>query len=306
MRAQTPYSGMTFSPRPHYEWALRTRSLPLGRRTVLLGVLNLTPDSFSDGGSYLTTDSAADRALQMLDEGADIVDIGGESTRPGATPLAVIEEQARVLPVASAILRRRRDAILSIDTYHAGTARLAVEAGAEIVNDVSGHLWDADMAKTCADLRCGVVMMHTRGRPSEWKTQAALATGEVSPAVRSGLAHQLQRALDAGIARNQIVLDPGFGFGKIGRENDPLLSSLYELQQLGRPILVGLSRKSFLRLAATPATASEQKAQLLSATLAATTVAILAGAHLIRVHDVAEARAAAMVADRVLGTTGSS
>jgi len=120
---------MTFSPRPHYEWALRRRSLPLGRNTVILGVLNLTPDSFSDGGSYLTKDSALNRAIQMLDQGADIIDIGGESTRPGATPIAPVEEQARVLPVIAAILRQRPDAILSIDTYHASTAALAVEAG---------------------------------------------------------------------------------------------------------------------------------------------------------------------------------
>ena len=297
---------MTFSPRPHYEWALRRRSLPLGRNTVILGVLNLTPDSFSDGGSYLTTDSAVNRAIQMLDQGADIIDIGGESTRPGATPIAPVEEQARVLPVIAAILRRRPDAILSIDTYHSSTAALAVEAGVETVNDVSGHLWDPAMAKTCAELHCGLMLMHTRGRPSEWKTQPALAPGEVIPMVRSGLAQQLHRALDSGIAINQIVLDPGFGFGKIGRENDPLLSSLHELQQLGRPILVGLSRKSFLRPAGALAGPSEQKVQLLSATLAANTAAILAGAQLIRVHDVAEARPAAVVADRVLTKSDSS
>jgi len=297
---------MTFTPRPLYEWALRDRSLPLGGHTVILGVLNLTPDSFSDGGSYLTTDSAVNRALQMLDQGADIVDIGGESTRPGSTPLSPVQEQERVLPVIAAILRLRPDAMLSIDTYRADTARLAVEAGVEIVNDVSGLLWDTAMATTCAELRCGVVLMHTRGRPTDWKTQPALKLGEVVSTVRSGLAQQLHRALDAGIASNRIVLDPGFGFGKIGRENDPLLSNLHELQQLGRPILVGLSRKSFLRSAAAQASASEQKAQLLSATLAANTAAIFAGAQLIRVHDVVEARSAATVADRVLGMSGSS
>jgi len=297
---------MTFSPRPHFEWALRTRTLSLGARTLVMGVLNLTPDSFSDGGSYPTPAAALDRSLEMLDQGVDIVDVGGESTRPGSIPLAPAEEQSRVLPVIAAILKNRREAILSIDTYHAETARAAIEAGAEIVNDVSGHLWDARMAETCAELGCGTVLMHTRGRPADWKAQPALASEEVMPIVLGELNQQIGRALAMGVARKRMAVDPGFGFGKIRGENYPLLASLEMLQQLGFPVIAGLSRKSFLRLSGDALDPSELKRALLSATLAANTAAILAGAHIVRVHDVAEAKAAAVVADAVLSPAGSS
>ena len=297
---------MTFSPRPHFEWALRTRTLSLGMRTLVMGVLNLTPDSFSDGGSYPTPAAALDRSLEMLEQGVDIVDVGGESTRPGSIPLAPAEEQSRVLPVIAAILKNRREAILSIDTYHAETARAAIEAGAEIVNDVSGHLWDARMAETCSELGCGTVLMHTRGRPADWKAQPALASEEVMPIVLSELNQQIGRALAMGVARKRMAVDPGFGFGKIRGENYPLLASLEMLQQLGFPVIAGLSRKSFLRLSGDALDPSELKRALLSATLAANTAAILAGAHIVRVHDVAEAKAAAVVADAVLSPAGSS
>ena len=297
---------MTFSPRPHFEWALRTRTLSLGTRTLVMGVLNLTPDSFSDGGSYPTPAAALDHSLEMLDQGVDIVDVGGESTRPGSIPLAPAEEQSRVLPVIAAILKNRREAILSIDTYHAETARAAIEAGAEIVNDVSGHLWDARMAETCAELGCGTVLMHTRGRPADWKAQPALASEEVMPIVLGELNQQIGRALAMGVARKRMAVDPGFGFGKIRGENYPLLASLEMLQQLGFPVIAGLSRKSFLRLSGDALDPSELKRALLSATLAANTAAILAGAHIVRVHDVAEAKAAAVVADAVLSPAGSS
>jgi len=296
---------MTFSPRPLFEWALRTRDLSLGKRTLIMGVLNLTPDSFSDGGTYLDPSAALDRALEMLDQGADILDLGGESTRPGSTGLDPAEEQARILPVLTAILESRPDTIVSIDTYHSETARLAIEAGAEIVNDVSGHLWDPSMAEACAEFRCGVVLMHTRGRPAEWKTQSSLGPHEVAPLVLHELQRQAHRALAAGVVREKIVLDPGFGFGKIRHENYPLLASLGLLQQLGFPVLAGLSRKSFLRLSGHSADHNEPKAALLSATMAANTVAILSGAHIVRVHDVAEAKAAAGVADAVLSATRS-
>jgi dihydropteroate synthase len=295
---------MSFPFRAQFEWALRTRTLPLGKRTLVMGILNVTPDSFSDGGSYATPENALTRALQMLEQGADILDVGGESTRPGSTPLPPSDEQARVLPVIRAILKQRSNTVISVDTYHAETARLAVEAGAEIVNDVSGHLWDTRMAETCAQLGCGAVLMHTRGRPGEWKMQAGLASGEVVPLVLTGLEQLARSAIAAGAVPNSVALDPGFGFGKIGAENYPLLASLSKLRELGFPILVGLSRKSFLRLAATgdsePAVPKVAQEKLLSATLAANTAAILAGAHIVRVHDVAEARAAADVADTTL------
>ena len=158
-----------------------------------MGILNVTPDSFSDGGKWLDTDAAVAHALEMLDEGADIIDLGGESTRPNAVAVDAAEEQERVMPVLRAILRVRPEAILSIDTYHAETARMAVEAGAEIVNDVSAHTWDAGMSATCAEFGCGAVLMHTRGRPQEWRGLPALARDEVVPMVMWDLAARAQR-----------------------------------------------------------------------------------------------------------------
>jgi dihydropteroate synthase len=297
---------MPFAVRPQFDWRLRTRSLALGERTLLMGILNATPDSFSDGGQFLNPHAALTHALQMLDEGADILDLGGESTRPNATPITPREEQARVLPVLRAILTARPNAILSIDTYHAETARLAVEAGAEIVNDVSGVLWDDAMAATCATLNCGVVLMHTRDRPQQWRKLPALAPAEVLPLVLRELAARAQAALAAGIARESIVLDPGFGFGKAFDENFPLLAHLDALHALGFPLLIGLSRKGFLRSASqqdeltntgAPGLASEA---WVSATIAANTAAILAGAHILRVHEVRSARETAAIADRIL------
>ena len=297
---------MPFLPRPRFDWSLRTRTLPLGQRTLVMGILNITPDSFSDGGHFYTPGQAPDRALaqalQMLDEGARILDIGGESTRPNAIPMSAEEEQARVLPVIESILRHRPESILSIDTHHATTAALAVEAGAEIVNDVSGHLWDTVMSKTCAQLGCGTVLMHTRGRPRDWSAQPPIPPQEVLPLVLNGLTERIEAATVAGIARNRMILDPGFGFGKRLGENYPLLASLERLQSLNLPILSGASRKSFLGNALAPlyeGTPPPAEARL-HATTAANVAAILAGAHVIRTHDVRPAAEAAAVADRIL------
>ena len=299
---------MPISARPHFEWRLRTRTLALGPRTLLMGILNVTPDSFSDGGRFLAPDAALDHALQMLDDGADLLDLGGESTRPSSVPITPAEEQARVLPVLRALLAARPDAILSIDTYHAETARLAVEAGAEIVNDVSGHLWDPAMSATCAALGCGNVLMHTRGRPHQWRTQPTLAPSQVLPLVLRDLEARANAALAAGIARDSIVLDPGFGFGKILDENYPLLAHLDQLHTLGFPILAGLSRKSFLTRTARRRLTRPQPSRVPHISLlrrgftttVANTAAILAGAHILRVHDVRPARQAAAIADRML------
>jgi len=295
---------MPFAVRARFEWRLRTRTLELGRRTLLMGILNVTPDSFSDGGKFIEREAAVAHALAMLDDGADILDIGGESTRPNATPIAAGEEQARVLPVLRAVLAARPEAVVSIDTYRAETARIAVEAGAEIVNDVSGHLWDAAMSSTCAELRCGAILMHTRGRPQEWHTLPALAPDEVMPLVLGDLEFRTRTALVAGIARESIVLDPGFGFGKIMDENYALLARLDGLSKLGFPLLAGVSRKSFLRpitnLGA-PGLATETWDSATNPTTVANTAAILAGAHILRVHDVRPTREAAAVADRILG-----
>lgn len=303
---------MPFVPRPLFDWSLRTRTLSLGDSTILMGILNVTPDSFSDGGHFYSPQNAPDRALthalRMLDEGAHILDIGGESTRPNAVPLTVEEEQSRVLPVIEAVLQKRPQAILSIDTFHASTARLAIEAGAEIVNDVSGHLWDTDMAATCAALGCGTILMHTRGRPHDWPSQAPLPQNNVLPLVLAGLTKRLADATSANIPQAKMVLDPGIGFGKRFDENYPLLAHLPQLHQLHLPILVGASRKGFLghtlaqhpNLAAILHEAPPSTDPRLHATTAANVAAILAGAHILRTHDVRPAIEAAAIADRIL------
>jgi dihydropteroate synthase len=293
---------MPFAVRARFDWRLRTRSLELGRQTLVMGILNVTPDSFSDGGEWLDSDAATAHGLEMLDQGADIVDVGGESTRPGAVALSPAEEQGRVLPVLRAILKARPEAILSIDTYHAETARAAVQAGVEIVNDVSGHLWDAEMSRTCAELGCGVVLMHTRGRPQEWRGLPQLALEEVMPLVLRELAGRARAAMAAGVAREAIVLDPGFGFGKALGENFPLLGRFQELQGLGFPLLAGVSRKSFLARSLTEAgVRREVSAEAMrEATGAANAAAILGGVHVLRAHEVGPARVVAAVVDRVL------
>jgi dihydropteroate synthase len=305
--------------RPRFQWDLGHRSLPLGERTLIMGVLNVTPDSFSDGGRYFDPPAAIAHGLALLDQGADILDIGGESTRPGTpidSPLAVSAQQEidRVLPVLEAIRRERPLAILSIDTYKSIVARCAVEAGAEIVNDVSGLTWDPAMCATLASLRCGVVLMHVRGRPHQWSSLPPAP--DVVPLVREELGARAAAALHAGIARQTLVLDPGFGFGKRLDENYPLLARFAELRSLGFPLLAAVSRKSFLahtlaaRLAQFAAPSGHPvppqeptpvpPADRDIVTLAATVAAALAGAHIVRVHAVRPAVEALAIADAIL------
>ncbi len=310
-------------------WRLRTRALELGRRTLVMGVVNITPDSFSDGGAFLDREAAIAQGLRLLDEGADLLDLGAESTRPGSRagsdrpndvdlplgtpvrrtagpdPVAAVsaeEEQARLLPVLKGILRARPEAVVSVDTYKATTAQAALSAGAEIVNDISGFAWDAEMASACAQASCGVVLMHTRGRPEEWRTQPQLEASELMAMVRKGLEASLAKAAAAGIADESVVLDPGYGFGKRFDENYALLARQAELLALGRPLLAGVSRKSFLgRTLAelhggkdAPVNARE------TASVAAMVAAILHGASIVRVHAVRAAVEAARIADAVL------
>jgi dihydropteroate synthase len=303
------------------DWRLRTRTLELGRRTLVMGVVNITPDSFSDGGLFLSPEAAVAHALQLLDEGADILDLGAESTRPGsraggaagsefAPAVSTEEEQARLLPVIEGILVARPEEIVSVDTYKAATARAALAAGAEIVNDVSGLRWDPEMGAACADSGCGVVLMHTRGRPEEWHEQPQLAPDELLATVRSGLAESLAAAAQAGIAMESIVLDPGYGFGKRFDENYALLARQAELLSLGRPLLAGLSRKSFLgrtlaplHAGTTPNADSVPFAPVKAreaASIAALVAAILYGASIVRVHAVRPAVEAALIVDAVL------
>jgi dihydropteroate synthase len=289
-------------------WKLRSRTVELGRRTLVCGVVNITPDSFSDGGRFLEHKKAIEHGIRLLDEGADLLDLGAESTRPGSRVGAEMpgvsadEEQARLLPVVDGILRARPGAVLSIDTYKAATARAALAAGAEIVNDVSGFLWDAGMARVCAEAGCGVVLMHTRGRPEEWRTQGQLAPDELLATVRVGLEASLGRAEQAGVAKDAIVLDPGYGFGKRNEENFALLARQAELLALGRPLMAGVSRKSFLGRVLGPLCGDEIAPvdARETASVAGMVAAILHGASVVRVHRVREAVEVALVADAVL------
>jgi dihydropteroate synthase len=300
---------MAFSSRARFDWQLRTRTLALGKRTLLMSILNLTPDSFSgDGLDGAALDAVVQTAIGRLDGGADILDLGAESTRPGAESLSADAEQARLLPVLEAVLRERPAAVISVDTYHAATARAAGRAGAQIINDVSGLLWDEGMAAAIAETRCGLVLMHTRGKPAEWRSQPPLAAKEVVPLVASGLREQLAVAHAAGIAKPSIVLDPGFGFGKRGAENMALLAGFAKLGKLGCPLLAGVSRKGFLAEALADLRFQGRAAteDRVNATTAANVAAILAGAHVVRVHDLQEAREAVVIADAILGGSHSS
>jgi dihydropteroate synthase len=301
--------GMSEFNRTVTTWRLRRRTLELGRRTLVMGIVNVTPDSFSDGGRFLAPQAAVEHALELLDEGAEILDLGAESTRPGSSAVSAFgpavsaeEEQARLLPVLEGILRARPDAIVSVDTYKAATARAALDAGAEIVNDVSGFLWDAKMASVCAQTGCGVVLMHTRGRPEEWSAQPPLAPDALLAVVRAGLDASLEKAAAAGITPESMVLDPGYGFGKRFEENFFLLARQQAFLSLGRPLLAGVSRKSFLGRALAPlhggsdAPVEDRE----TASVAALVAAILLGASVVRVHEVRPAAEAARIADAVL------
>ena len=288
-------------------WRLRTRTIELGRRTLVMGVVNITPDSFSDGGSFLDPEAAVARCMQCLEEGADLLDLGAESTRPESRagvanpPVGAEEEQARLLPVLEGILSALPQVVVSVDTYKAETARAALQAGAEIINDVSGFAWDPKMASVCAEVGAGVVLSHTRGRPGEWSLQAQLAPNALLAMVCEGLSASLAAADRAGIAREALVLDPGYGFGKRFGENYELLARQAELLALGRPLLAGLSRKSFLghTLAQLYGGNAAPVAQRENASLAAMTAAILHGASIVRVHAVRPAVEAAQIADAI-------
>lgn len=288
--------------RPQHFWEMRSRTLMLGQRTLVMGILNVTPDSFSDGGKFLSRDRAVGHGLQMLDDGADILDIGGESTRPGVrvadSGVPAEEELRRIMPVIQDILRERPDAVLSVDTYKAEVARAAVNAGADIVNDVSALRWDPRMPETVADLRCGVILMHTRGRPEEWKTLPP--SSDIVAEVKEDFVEWTNAAIAKGIRRERIVLDPGFGFGKKFEGNYPLLAGLSKLHELGFPLLAGTSRKSFIGRTLARHGKDARVEDRLYGTLATVTASILQGAHIVRVHDVRPVVEAAKIADEIL------
>jgi len=303
-----------------FQWNLGSRSLELGKRTLIMGVLNVTPDSFSDGGQFLEPEKALEHAERLLAEGADIIDVGGESTRPGARvetgvprqsepakgttpkpkapPVTAEEELKRVIPVIGQLKKKHPKAFISVDTYKASVARAAVGAGAEIVNDVSGFRWDPPMARTVADLKCGAVLMHMRGRPEEWRTLPP--PGDIVLLVKRELKEWAEKAVLAGVRRERIVLDPGFGFGKNFEENYPLIARFGDLQAAGFPLLAGTSRKSFLgRTLSADGTMVPPDARLYG-TLASQTALILKGAHIVRTHDVKASVDAARIADAIL------
>jgi dihydropteroate synthase len=301
--------------RPVFHWNLGSRLLELGKRTLIMGILNVTPDSFSDGGEFFDAGDALKHGLWLLDEGADIVDIGGESTRPGARveapegvhserlspapTVSVEEELKRVIPVVTELKKKCPAAVISVDTYKAAVARAAVEAGAAIVNDVSGFRWDRHMLKTLADLGCGAVLMHMRGRPEQWRNLPV--PEDVVSLVKGELEQWAEAAVSAGVQREHIVLDPGFGFGKSFDENYPLIAHFQELHSLRFPLLAGTSRKSFLGRTI----GGEKKVapgDRLFGTIATETALVLRGAHIIRTHDVKASVHAARVADAILRT----
>ena len=293
--------------RPVFEWNTGSRTLQLGKRTYVMGVLNVTPDSFSDGGQHLDPESALQHALKMLEEGADIIDIGGESTRPGAKTgdsaaakpaVSEKEELGRVVPVIRALKKKKPDCIISVDTHKAAVARAAFDAGAEIVNDVSGFRWDAHMKKTLAELKCGAVLMHSRGRPDEWAKLKPVP--DVVTLVKRELREWADAAQISGMKRDHIMLDPGFGFGKRLEENYPLLKRFDEFHQLRYPLMVGVSRKSFIGRAIARNGTDAPLAERLHGTIAAETAAILKGTHIIRTHDVRACVEAAKLADLAL------
>jgi dihydropteroate synthase len=300
-----------------FHWSLPTRILELGKRTLIMGVVNVTPDSFSDGGKFLDRDKAIEQAERLVEDGADIIDIGGESTRPGARvhgphgaiepssgassapAITAQEELKRVIPVIGELKKRHPQVMISVDTYKSTVARAAIDAGAEIVNDVSGLRWDPQMAKTAADRKCGVVLMHMRGRPEEWRNLPP--PGDVVLLVKRELKQWAEQAVLAGIRRERIVLDPGFGFGKRFDENYPLMTRFSELQAAGFPLLVGTSRKSFIgRTLAGGKGTDVPSDRRLYGTLATQTALILKGAHIVRTHDVKASVEAAKLVDAIL------
>jgi dihydropteroate synthase len=262
-------------------WELPRRTLSLARPLVM-GILNVTPDSFSDGNRFFTVAAAVERALELEREGADIIDLGGESTRPGAPAVDLAEELRRVVPVVEALAGRLQVPI-SVDTYKSGVARAACSAGAEIVNDVSGLFFDPAMAGAVAEAEAGLVVMHTRGRPD--RMQADTRYDDLIAEVKGSLSASLARARDAGVRACRIAIDPGIGFGKSVEGNLELIRRLSELLPLGHPILVGPSRKAFIG-----AVLGSGGRDRLFGTAAAVAVSILNGASIVRVHDVAAMR----------------
>ncbi|MGD8699638.1 MAG: dihydropteroate synthase [Gemmatimonadales bacterium] len=273
-------------------WRTSRRVIDLSR-PVLVGVLNITPDSFSDGGLYYDAGAAIEHLERLQREGADVIDVGGESTRPGSLPVDEAEEIRRVLPVVEAA-SEYVDAAISIDTTKASVARAALEAGAEIVNDISGLRFDTEIGSLAAESGAGLVLMHIRGKPRTM--QRDIHYDDLIEDVRAELQHSVDQALETGCQAGQLVVDPGIGFGKTAEQNLVLIDQLERIVRLGYPVLVGPSRKSFIGK-----TLGLEVEDRLEATLAACVVALLRGARIFRVHDVTAARRALDMAEAITG-----
>jgi dihydropteroate synthase len=283
--------------RKTFRLKLPSRTLVLGERTLVMGVLNVTPDSFSDGGKFLEPELAVEQAFAMEKAGADLLDVGGESTRPGSQETSPAQELDRILPVLEA-LRGRLQTPISVDTRRAAVAELAVRAGAEIINDISGLKHDPKIAEVAARHGVPLVLMHIRGEPRTM--QAGPFARDVMKDVLQGLRRSIAVARKAGVAQSQIILDPGIGFGKSFAQNYELLQKLPQLAKLGYPLSVGTSRKGFLGAALARDGKPAPPEERIWGTAATVTASILNGAHIVRVHDVPEMAQVACVADCLL------
>jgi dihydropteroate synthase len=311
--------------RPEFHIEIGGHKVTMGARTLIMGVLNVTPDSFSDGGLYFDPVGAVERGMEMARQGADWIDVGGESTRPGSRPVSAEDELQRVLPVIRGLRRKLRDVPISIDTTKAEVAEQALDAGANILNDVSGLRFDLRLAEVARRYHAPLVLMHLRGRPETMQRKPFAR--DIWHSLASGFETSIRRALDAGVARSQLILDPGLGFGKSRRQNYEILAGLEKLQGFHLPLLIGASRKSFVQaivagegldapqakhrrvrywpIAGTHRDQSERHrdpreqspALVLTGDAAIVVAAILGGAHIVRVHDPGAILPAVRVAD---------
>ncbi len=274
---------------PDVRWMLDS----LLERTLIMGILNITPDSFSDGGKFLKPQIAVRQAMQMIEDGADIIDIGGESTRPGSEPVSAKEEMRRIIPVIKE-LSDNIDRPISVDTYKAETALAAIEAGAAIINDISGMSFDPDMRHVAAEKKCPIILTHIKGEPRNMQQNPTYT--DVMGDIHAYLRERIADAVEAGVDQHMIIVDPGIGFGKTVEHNLTILRRLRELQGIGRPVLVGVSRKATIGHLLDGAPPEER----IEGTAAAVTLSIAGGAHIVRVHDVKEMARVAKVTDAIV------
>lgn len=277
----------------HYTLKTSRREMVLGEKTLIMGILNVTPDSFSDGNLYFDEKKAIERGLQMAEEGADIIDIGGESTRPGAQSVTTRQEIARVVPVVESLSGKLKVPI-SVDTTKSSVAQKALEAGAEIVNDISALNGDRKMASTVQKASAAIILMHMRGKPADMQT-GNLTYEDLMNEIVLYLKNSCQKAIAAGIGKDQIIVDPGIGFGKTYEDNCRILKKIGELHVLGLPVLIGTSRKAFIGKIT-----GKEPIQRMEGTAATVAAAIMNGCHIVRVHDVAAMKKVAAMADAIV------